>query len=90
MCAFSFLPLPLPIFIDVLAFCGISAALTVLRCCSAEEKFNGKLLVPVATMWPPRHAKANDPEFGRALWEFSEELVQQALHRRDSIKRKRY
>ena len=62
------------------AYAPQTAALTVLRAVAGPaEGVSGRLLVPVATPWPPRHPMATDAAFGAALWRFSECLVSRAV-----------
>ncbi|CAE7467910.1 Wwox [Symbiodinium natans] len=59
------------------------AALNLLFCAASPivelQALRGKLIVPIATAYPPRHAQAFNDEFARRLWEFSDELISTAL-----------
>ena len=70
------------------AYSTEQAALTVLFPAVAPELAgradspggNGRLFVPVATPWEPRHPMATDEAFGAALWGFSECVVAGRAH----------
>mmetsp|Transcript_15265 Transcript_15265/g.47692 ORF Transcript_15265/g.47692 Transcript_15265/m.47692 type:complete len:365 (+) Transcript_15265:134-1228(+) len=70
------------------AYTPVEAARTVLYCAVSPDveraAFRGAFFVPIARQWPARHPKASDPQFGAALWGFSERLIADALvHRGD-------
>ena len=56
------------------AYSARTAAVSVLYAAVGAGETTGQLIVPVATLWPPHHAKATDEAFARRLWEFSEAL----------------
>ncbi|CAE7694262.1 unnamed protein product [Symbiodinium sp. CCMP2592] len=60
-----------------------NAALNLLFCAASPEvelrPVRGKLIVPIATEHPPRHAQAFNDEFAIRLWEFSQKLVTESL-----------
>mmetsp|Transcript_14943 Transcript_14943/g.48064 ORF Transcript_14943/g.48064 Transcript_14943/m.48064 type:complete len:227 (+) Transcript_14943:748-1428(+) len=70
------------------AYSTEQAALTILFPAVAPELAgwadapgrNGRLFVPVATPWEPRHPMATDEAFGAALWGFSECVVAGRAH----------
>ncbi|CAE7806037.1 Wwox, partial [Symbiodinium sp. CCMP2456] len=65
------------------AYGAQEAALNLLFCAAAPEvevrTVHGKLIVPIATEHPPRHAQAFNEEFAIRLWEFSEKLITESL-----------
>jgi len=69
---------------DVFAYTPQQGSLPLLYCAAGEaiekEAIHGALVVPVAKAWPARHPKAEDVAFGEELWNFSENLIREALH----------
>jgi NAD(P)-dependent dehydrogenase (short-subunit alcohol dehydrogenase family) len=68
---------------SLLAFSPEAAAVNVLHCAVSPtmENVSGALFVPLAIRWQPRHSMVDDEQFGRALWEFSTSVVEEALQR---------
>eukprot|EP00929_Paragymnodinium_shiwhaense_P115837 TRINITY_DN8499_c0_g2_i1.p1 TRINITY_DN8499_c0_g2~~TRINITY_DN8499_c0_g2_i1.p1 ORF type:complete len:531 (+),score=129.39 TRINITY_DN8499_c0_g2_i1:103-1695(+) len=69
---------------EIFAYTARAGSLPLLYCAAGkaveEEAIHGQLVVPVAKAWPSWHAKAEDEEFAKQLWAFSESLVREALH----------
>ncbi|CAE8702675.1 unnamed protein product, partial [Polarella glacialis] len=68
---------------SLFAYSPQQAALSLLYCAASPEvetlAVHGELVVPVATRWQARHPMAEDADFGKALWRFSQQLVSEAL-----------
>lgn len=66
------------------AYTPRAAAVTMLFCAVAPDLEkqplrNGELFVPVAARWPAKHPRATDLAFAAALWDFSTQLLSEAL-----------
>ena len=56
-----------------------TAARSVLFLIGSDEveaqSLTGRLVVPIAKLWPPRHPKAFEDDAGAALWDWTEGLI---------------
>ena len=64
---------------QLFAYSPETAARSVLFLIGSDEveaqSLTGRLVVPIAKLWPPRHPKAFEDDAGAALWDWTEGLI---------------